>query len=70
MGVDGKILISTANKWPLEYVNGVVAGRHEPEPAATNLFGSIMLENMTSLPGYNGFTEYRESGSGTVFHRT
>ncbi|AUY25503.1 hypothetical protein [Mixta calida] len=70
MGADGKLLASAENEWPLEYVNGVAVGRHEPEPAATNLFGSIMLENMTSLPGSDGFTEYRESGSGSVFHRT
>lgn len=70
MGSDGKLATSAVNQWPLEYVNGVAVGRHEPEPAATNLFGSVTLENMTSLPGSDGFTEYRESGSGTVFHRT
>lgn len=36
MGADGKLRSSVANQWPLEYVNGVVSGRHEPEPAATN----------------------------------
>lgn|GEM_PF-933160 len=66
----GLIATSAENEWPLEYVNGVAIGRHEPEPAATNLYGSITLENMTSLPGSDGFTEYRESGSGSVFHRT
>lgn len=70
IGADGKLKQSAVNEWPLEYKNGVPVGRHEPEPAATNLFGSIMLENMTSLPGSDGFTEYRESGSGSVFHRT
>ncbi|WP_333617277.1 hypothetical protein [Mixta calida] len=70
LGSDGKLSTSAENEWPIEYVNGVAVGRHEPEPAATNLFGSIMLENMTSLPGSDGFTEYRESGSGSVFHRT
>lgn len=36
MGADGKLLASAENEWPLEYVNGVAVGRHEPEPAATN----------------------------------
>lgn len=33
----GQLALSAANEWPLEYVNGVAAGRHEPEPATTNL---------------------------------
>lgn len=70
MSSDGKVLQSTVNIWPLEYRNGTPVGRHEPEPEATNLYGSITLENMTSSTGADGFTEYRESGSGTVFHRT
>lgn len=36
MGADGKLLASAENEWPLEYVNGVAVGRHQPEPAATN----------------------------------
>lgn len=32
----GAIAASAENEWPLEYVNGVAVGRHEPEPAATN----------------------------------
>ena len=36
LGPGGKLLASAANEWPLEYVNGIAAGRHEPEPAATN----------------------------------
>ncbi|KAA5931668.1 MULTISPECIES: hypothetical protein [Pantoea] len=33
----GHLALSAANEWPLEYVNGIAAERHEPEPAATNL---------------------------------
>lgn len=33
---NGKVALSTANVWPLEYRNGAVVGRHEPEPAITN----------------------------------
>lgn len=32
----GLIVTSAENEWPLEYVNGVAIGRHEPEPAAVN----------------------------------
>lgn len=36
MGSDGKLATSELNQWPLEYLNGVAVGRHEPEAAATN----------------------------------
>lgn len=34
---DGTIQFAEPDVWPLEYVNGVPVGRHEPEPQATNL---------------------------------
>ncbi|EMG9222361.1 hypothetical protein V5353_003458 [Enterobacter hormaechei] len=33
---DGAIKYADPNVWPLEYRNGVAAGRHEPEPQRTN----------------------------------
>jgi hypothetical protein len=33
---DGTIQFAEPDVWPLEYVNGVPVGRHEPEPQATN----------------------------------
>lgn len=33
----GKLATSTANVWPLEYRDGVAIGRHQPEPASTNI---------------------------------
>jgi len=33
---NGVMLESAENSWPLEYQNGAAAGRHEPEPEATN----------------------------------
>lgn len=35
-GQDGKLSLSAANQWPREYRDGVLQGRHEPEPAITN----------------------------------
>ncbi|PPC63903.1 hypothetical protein C1Y41_04465 [Pantoea sp. ICBG 1758] len=32
----GNLATSAENEWPLEYVNGQVMGRHEPEPSTTN----------------------------------
>lgn len=32
----GALVLSDANEWPVEYRDGAPAGRHEPEPAATN----------------------------------
>lgn len=36
INVNGNLLTSAVNEWPLEYQNGVAMGRHEPERAATN----------------------------------
>lgn len=33
----GKLATSTTNAWPLEYRDGVAIGRHQPEPASTNI---------------------------------
>jgi hypothetical protein len=33
---DGTIQFAEPDVWPLEYVNGVAVGRHEPEPQSTN----------------------------------
>ena len=67
LGSDEKLSTSAENEWPIEYVNGVAVGRHEPEPAATNLFGSIMLENMTSLPGSDGLQNIVSLGPDLYF---
>ncbi|QGZ16281.1 hypothetical protein Hena1_01160 [Erwinia phage Hena1] len=44
----GTIGVSAANSWPLEYVNGIVAGRHMPEPAATNLVTDTEFANVSN----------------------
>lgn len=36
-GADGAIYSAKPNEWPVEYINGIAAGRHEPELEATNL---------------------------------
>lgn len=46
IGADGAIKQSAANAWPLEYVDGVVAGRHEPEKASTNYMPSTNFESL------------------------
>lgn len=33
----GRLATSAANEWPLEYQSGVIIGRHQPEPASTNI---------------------------------
>jgi len=33
----GKLATSTSNAWPLEYRDGLAIGRHQPEPASTNI---------------------------------
>jgi len=33
----GQLALSAENEWPVEYLDGEAVGRHEPEPAATNL---------------------------------
>lgn len=39
---------SAANEWPLEYRNGVLQGRHEPEKAATNYIPSTNFERIAA----------------------
>lgn len=34
---NGVLTLSAANQWPLEFKDGVAVGRHEPEPAGSNL---------------------------------
>lgn len=50
----GGVSSATANTWPLEYLNGVVVGRHAPEPAATNIITDNRFANVAS--GANAWT--------------
>lgn len=45
---DGLLVLSAENDWPLEYIDGVAAGRHEPEPAAENYQGSSLISSLSS----------------------
>lgn len=44
----GLLQLAAPNEWPLEYRDGVPVGRHEPEPAATNL--QIRMRGATAVP--------------------
>ncbi|AXF51433.1 hypothetical protein PQA73_gp05 [Erwinia phage Pavtok] len=50
LGNDGTLKQSAVNEWPLEYRNGVAVGRHEPEPAATNIITDPMFTNLVKTP--------------------
>lgn len=44
---DNVLVTSDENVWPLEYRNGLVVGRHEPEPSATN-YQRLMRGNVAT----------------------
>ena len=65
IGQDGKIYQTAANQWPLEYLGGVVKGRNEPEPAATNyLKYSNVIANSLWVKGGMTATAARPSPDG------
>lgn len=43
----GQLALSAVNEWPVEYVNGVAVGRHEPEPAAINYQGASQGDDIS-----------------------
>ncbi|MEO3293101.1 hypothetical protein ABHD31_08100 [Enterobacter cloacae] len=45
---DGTIQFAEPDVWPLEYRNGLVVGRHDPEPQRTNLF--TYSDNLSATP--------------------
>lgn len=47
---NGVLGFAAANTWPLSYVGGIAIGRHEPEPAATNL---QVYSRVTGAEPYN-----------------
>ncbi|QBH96001.1 DUF2313 domain-containing protein [Limnobaculum zhutongyuii] len=51
-GQDGKIYYAAPNEWPVEYQNGTLIGRHEPEPESINL---IELSNGVGSGGWQVF---------------
>lgn len=64
---DGTLKQSSANQWPVEYVNGVAVGRHEPEAASSNLITTTSLDNLTSTVS-GSVTQYRETTTNS-YHR-
>lgn len=55
------VAVSDDNQWPLEYRDGVAVGRHEPEPASTNVASAISLENMSLGDSSDYFETCRET---------
>lgn len=64
---DGTIKQSAANEWPLEYRDGVAIGRHEPEPATSNLITDPVFANVVNTTVSNpGQWSAYGGGLGTV----
>lgn len=53
----GLLAMSQDNVWPLEYANGAPVGRHEPEPAATNLQPGNRVLALSDFVKASGVTE-------------
>mgnify|MGYP007088280855 CR=1 FL=1 len=57
----GGVSPAAANAWPLEYLNGVAIGRHEPEKASSNIVTDMRFTtNSASTPAW------RYMGSGVL----
>jgi len=61
---DGYMLMSAQNEWPLEYINGIPVGRHEPEPESTNYQGQSQTDsiNGSDYVTSQNFTAGQSSG--------
>lgn len=64
----GALSYSSINEWPLEYVNGVAVGRHEPEKASANVITGLTYQQMTNNGVVDGYTQIRETAE-TSYHR-
>ena len=65
VNVNGNLLTSAVNEWPLEYQNGVAVGRHEPEPAATNYAIDSAATNIAG-PGVSAIWMFSEGTTVTI----
>ncbi|AEY69594.1 hypothetical protein PEp14_0005 [Erwinia phage PEp14] len=64
---DGSLKQSAVNEWPLEFRDGVPVGRHEPEPATSNLITDPVFANIVNTTQSNdGKWSAYGGGLGTV----